>query len=218
MPLHVTVGKTMADSDSGNLTADSFADEGIAVVDLADELQVRKQTIFKVLKRLGIQATRRREMDRGNQYIAVISNVEVDAVRIELSRTARSKQPSLSGSDAVYLNEEFGVFYLMQLEPDHDPGRFKVGFTTDLEGRLRKHRCSAPFIRPLKSWPCRRTWERAAMDCMTIEAEKLHTEVFRAKSLESIGERGDRFFSLMPSLAGESEVVDEDAPIESGAG
>jgi hypothetical protein len=45
------------------------------------------------------------------------------------------------------------VFYLIQLERDYDPGRFKVGFTTELEGRLQKHRCSARFAQCLKSWP-----------------------------------------------------------------
>src|SRR6266446_5299817 len=133
----------------------SSDDQRTAVVDLADELQVRKQTIFKVLKRLGIQPQRRRDVERGNQQIAVISGTEAAAVRDELSRSRESKQ-GLGVDETGYVNEELGVFYLIQLEPDHDPGRFKVGFTTDLEGRLRKHRCSAPFARSLKSWPCRR--------------------------------------------------------------
>jgi hypothetical protein len=88
----------------------------------------------------------------------------------------------------------------MPLEPDLDPHRFKVGFTTDLDDRIRKHRCSAPFVRIEKAWPCRRAWERAAIDCATEGCEQLHTEVFRAKKVADVVARADRFFALMPSL------------------
>jgi hypothetical protein len=47
----------------------------------------------------------------------------------------------------AYVLDEASLFYLLQLEPEHDQGRSKVGFTTELEGRLRKHRCSAPFAK-----------------------------------------------------------------------
>ena len=93
------------------------------------------------------------------------------------------------------------MFYLIQLEPKFDPLRFKAGFTTDLANRLRHHRCSAPFACCVKSWPCHQTWERAAIDCVTKDCEQLHTEVFRAISLDEVVSRGDRFFSLMPSVS-----------------
>jgi hypothetical protein len=96
---------------------------------------------------------------------------------------------------------------LIRLEPNHDPGRFKVGFTTELDGRLQKHRCSAPFAEYMKTWPCRRVWERAAIDSATDSCEKLHTEVFRAASMDSVTARADTFFSVMPSLL--VEVLDE---------
>jgi len=89
---------------------------------------------------------------------------------------------------------------LVQLEPQHDEGRFKVGFTTELEGRLRKHRTSALFARCEKGWPCRRAWERAAIDCVTNGCEQLHTEVFRAVSLADVVRRADEFFSIMPTV------------------
>ena len=42
-------------------------EERIAIIDLADELQVRKQRLFKLVSRLGIRPTQRREASRGNQ-------------------------------------------------------------------------------------------------------------------------------------------------------
>ncbi len=176
----------------------------IAIVELADELQVYKQTVFKAAKRLGINPGRVRDPDRGNQLVATLSQAEAEAVAKEIS-TASST--SGNGSEAV---PGSGVFYIMQLEPEHDVGRIKVGFTTDLEGRLRKHRCSAPFAECVQHWPARRTWERAAIDCITEGLEQLHTEVYRADDLKDVLSRAQGFFDLMPVLGigGEDEEVD----------
>jgi hypothetical protein len=56
-------------------------DERIAVLDLADDLKVRKQRLFKVLKKLGIRPTLRRESARRGQNIATIS--PADAARVK---------------------------------------------------------------------------------------------------------------------------------------
>jgi hypothetical protein len=184
----------------------SMNENRIAIVDLADELQVHKQRIFKLLRRLGIQTSQRREPDRGNQNVATISVADASTIRQEIIKYAANTE---NGSTAV-LSDDSGFFYIIQLEPDHDPGRFKVGFTTDLEGRIQKHRCSAPFAKYLQSWPCRRVWERAAIDCTTSECEQLHTEVFRTASTDSVISKAAAFFSVMPRLPnveGEAEAV-----------
>jgi hypothetical protein len=85
----------------------------------------------------------------------------------------------------------------------------------DLDGRLQKHRCPAPFAEYVSTWPCRRTWERAAIDCSTIGCEQLHTEVFRAGSMAEISARAGSFFAVMPSLAQSAENEDE-APSSQG--
>jgi hypothetical protein len=191
----------------------------IAIVDLADDLQVRKQRIFKVLPRLGIRPTQRREASRGNQNVATVSQAEAAAIRSEIERSLESPSGSnaRSGILAAFSADDVGFFYLIQLEPEHDSGRFKVGFTMDLDGRLQKHRCSAPFARYVASWSCRRVWERAAIDCATMSCDQLHTEVFRAGSVEQVSARAKAFFKMMPSL--ETEVADgEEAEPESTAG
>src|SRR5262245_14332535 len=130
-------------------------DVRIAIVDLADELQVRKQRIFKLLPRLGIRTMQRREPDRGNQNVATVSLEEASAIRQEIAKSAEVVEGSVvqtsGGATSTIFSDDAGFFYLIQLEPDHDPGRFKVGFTTDLDGRLQKHRCSAPFAKYLKT-------------------------------------------------------------------
>lgn len=187
----------MSESAAPQTFDSRLSGDHIAVVDLADELQVRKQTVFKVAKRLGIRTSRRRESTRGNQLIATLTPADAATIREDLSTSPRT-------STSVTGDAEDGVFYVVRLEPDHDPGRLKVGFTTDLEGRLRKHRCSAPFALCVQSWPCRRVWERAAIDCVTSGLEQLHTEVFRCEDLEAVVHRAEQFFSLMPPVAADS--------------
>jgi hypothetical protein len=183
--------------------------ERIAIVDLADDLQVRKQRIFKILPRLGIRPTQRREASRGNQNVATVSPSEAATIRAEIEKASASPSSDGSrlGTTATLAADDVGFFYLIQLEPDHDSGRFKVGFTMDLDGRLQKHRCSAPFAKYVRSWPCKRVWERAAIDCATTHCEQLHTEVFRAASLSQVVEHAESFFSMMPTL---TEDVDDD--------
>jgi hypothetical protein len=188
--------------------SDPSAESRIAIVDLADDLQVRKQRIFKVLRRLGIRPTQRREPSRGNQNVATVSPSEAIAIRAEIAKSSAlpgGQGGSAPGTSAVYYADDVGFFYLIQLEPEHDPGRFKVGFTMDLEGRLQKHRCSAPFSKYLQTWPCRRAWERAAIDCATKDCGQLHSEVFRADQLEHVAARAQAFFAMKPGLELESE-------------
>jgi hypothetical protein len=177
----------------------------VSIAELADELGIYKQSVFKIVNRIGVRTVKRRDPDRGGQQVALVSSSDAAAIREAFASGRRTEQAS---HDALDYSPEVGSFYLIQLEPEHDPGRFKVGFTTDLTGRLRHHRCSAPFARYLKHWPCRRTWERTAIDCTTVQTEQLHTEVFRVASLEDVLARAERFFETMPTL--ESPPGDDD--------
>ena len=106
--------------------------EQIAIVDLADDLQVRKQRIFKILARMGIRSSQRREPSRGNQNVATITRAEAAVVRAEIDKSIGSADGggSRASSGASY-SDDVGFFYLIELEPEHDAGRFKVGFTMD---------------------------------------------------------------------------------------
>jgi hypothetical protein len=181
-------------------------EERMAILELADELQVRKQRIFKLLSGLGIRASQRRDPARGNQNVATASLADASAIRREFARSGDSE----AGVAFSLGSDEVGVFYLIQLEPEHDPGRFKVGFTVEMEGCLQKHRCSAPSARVVQTWPCRRTWERAAVDCATDGCERLRTEVFRTEVLQRVTESGQRFVDVMPRLAASDEDADRE--------
>lgn len=186
-----------------------MSQEMISIIDIARELGKKKQSIFKVLRRLGVTPQKRRDSGSGNQLVAYIS-VE-DSKLVTKAFLGRSERLSTI-SDGTQSNDEFissevGVFYLIQLEPEHDPGRFKVGFAASMPERLRTLRCSAPFATVVKTWQSRRLWEKTAIDCVAVGCEKLHTEVFRTTDLNGVIAKCQQFFDLMP-LAIQTDDVD----------
>lgn len=179
----------------------------ISVIDVAKEVGKAKQTVFKVLKRLGIESQKMRGPDSRGQLIAYITQEESSLVKAEI-QNMRGGESDLSEP----VIPEFGVFYVVQLEPDHDPGRFKVGFASNMAERLRAHRCSAPFSKVLKTWPCRSLWEKTVIDCVCNGCKRLHTEVFRVDSIDKVISKCDAFFSLMPCLQDSNEFSQEPIP------
>jgi hypothetical protein len=171
----------------------------ITVIEGADRLGVRKQTVFKVLKRLGIETRKERHSAHRGQCMAYITVSDFQRVQEELT-ARRNGLPLDSGENTSkdLSPVEFGLFYLIQLEPDHDPFRFKVGFTAYMPERLRHLKCSAPFATILGTWTCKLLWEKTAIECVTAGCEQVHTEVFRSKSLEEIRAKCQRFFDQMP--------------------
>jgi len=168
----------------------------ISVIDLAGQLGVYKQTVFKAIKRLGIKTLKRQQPSRRNQRVSFVT-IDDQRRLIEVIGSADSQADSsaaFSGSD------DLGFFYIIQLEPEHDPGRLKLGFSISVTERLRQHRCSAPFATVIKTWPCRRTWERAAIDCVSANSERLHTEVFRLANIDLAADRAEKFFAIMPII------------------
>lgn len=173
-----------------------MAEEMISVIDIAKNYGKRKQSIFKIIKKLKIETHKENNSNARGQAIAYISKKDEERINDYLSNSSVK-----SADESTTTNFELnGVFYLIQLEPVHDPGRFKVGFATTIEDRIRTHKCSAPLLKLVKTWTCKLLWEKTAIDCVTANCEKIHTEVFRTDSFDTIKEKCDVFFSIMPKL------------------
>lgn len=93
----------------------------------------------------------------------------------------------------------YGFFYLIQLVPEALPNRVKIGYTDNLDNRLKEHQTAAPTAKLLRSWRCKRAWDQAAMDSITkADCHLIMNEVYEGDIAKFI-ERGDQFFSVMPS-------------------
>lgn len=104
--------------------------------------------------------------------------------------------------------QDFGYFYLIQLVPEALPNRIKVGYTDDLDQRLRDHQTAAPTARVIASWPCKRSWDYAAMDSVTrADCRWVLNEVWEGDP-EGFAKRAAAFFANMPTEAQQRQLSD----------
>lgn len=153
--------------------------------------------MFKVIDRLGIEKTFEKSASARGQKVARIP--PQGFAQLQEYFASADCVGEDNGNGRVD-SSTGGVFYLIQLEPERDPLRFKLGFATNIEERLRSHKTAAPFSEVIKTWPCRLLWEKTAIDSISRGCERIHTEIFRGASIEVISERCEQFFALMPSL------------------
>jgi len=167
------------------------ADDFITLKSLSENLGMDRSHARRYVLKCGIRPKKRRTLDSGNQLSLTVSRAEADEV------VRRRTEEGFLGS-AKQADDERGFFYIVQLTPDLKPGRVKLGFALNVGERLGQHRTAAPTAVCLKQWPCRRTWELAAIDCLTQRGcDRVGAEVFDCDDLERMCKRGDDFFGLM---------------------
>ena len=121
--------------------------------DLAKKLGVGidtiRRTVAKLGDDLGIVVQRESHSSR-----AQCLSVE-DADKLITYFEQRDKHvASTTPSEAAGSYSNYGYFYIIQLLPELFPERVKIGYTDNLETRLREHQTAAPTARYLKSWQC----------------------------------------------------------------
>lgn len=164
---------------------------------LAKELGMDNSNLRKYVLKKGINYSMVR--DPASRQIAMAFAFE-DADKL---RSLRTREGFTKTVTPVYVNGEIGDFYVVQLIPEFAPNRLKLGFSNDTVGRLTAHRCSSPTATILKTWDCKRSWERAAMDSATrLACALVANEVYDCDSPERVLERLDAFFNLMPVVRG----------------
>jgi len=175
----------------------------ISVIDLANKLERRKQFLFKVIARLGLETQLLPGSNSRGQLVAHLTDEDASLLENEIRASSQVSSPRAQALvDQTFdaqLTEQ-GVFYFLALEPLHDPLRFKLGFAASLPERLRQLKCSAPLLQVLRTWPCKRLWEKTAIDCVAAGCERVHTEVFRADEVSAALARADAFFAAMPEI------------------
>lgn len=159
---------------------------------LARELRVDRSHFRRYVVRLGITPQRRHTPDSGNKLVVTVTAGEADRIR-----AARREQ----GYDLPdgEVDETVGIFYVVQLVPELDPNRVKLGFADDATNRLAQHRTAAPTAKLLKTWPCKRSWEWTVIDALSTAGCKLIlNEVYECCDLARLLAHSDQFFAMLP--------------------
>lgn len=163
---------------------------------LALELGLDKSGLRKYALKNHFVPVQIRTLESRGQSMLALSSEDAEALR-EL----RQQQGFGPGTGEV-LDTGTGFFYVVQLVPELSPNRLKLGYTNGLDGRLSAHRTAAPTAILLKSWPCQKVWEPAAIASATrVESRPLSNEVFDCDDAGRLVERVDAFFALMPSVS-----------------
>ena len=169
---------------------------------LARELRVDRSHFRRYVVRLGIIPQKRHTTDSGNKLVVTVTAQEADCIR-----AARREQGyDLSSGEP---DEVLGAFYVVQLVPELDPNRVKLGFADDPVARLAQHRTAAPTAKLLKTWPCKRSWEYTVIDALSAAGCKLIlNEVYECCDLARLLSHGDRLFELLPDPRKPIELSD----------
>jgi len=173
----------------------------IGIPDIAKRLGVDGGTVRRFIAREN--ETLQLTLVRGKGEKLLLSRADAD--RLIASYEAR-RGPVAEVDEGSPTDDRFGFFYLIQLVPEALPNRIKIGFADNVERRLNEHKTAAPTAKLLKSWPCKRSWDYAAMASITREGCKLVlNEVFEGE-VQGFIDRGDRFFAMMPAPDSEREL------------
>ncbi len=175
--------------------------ELVGLAEIAARLTVDNRTVRRLIAQesetLGI------EIQRGKGEKVLLS--KDDAERLIASYLAR-RGPQTGTTEDTAKFDRFGYFYLIQLIPEALPKRIKIGFADNVERRLNEHRTAAPTAKLLKAWPCKRSWDYAAMDSITRAGCRLVlNEVFEG-DVDGFLSRAESFFSVMPNPDSQREL------------
>jgi hypothetical protein len=168
------------------------SDEFVSIKALAERLGMDRSHARRYVLKLGYTFHKRRTPDSGGQLTLCVTSAEADQI-------ASQRADKGFFAPTVVAISDVGVFYVIQLVPDLDPKRLKLGFAESLEQRLADHQTAAPTLRVLRTWPCKRPWERTAIDALTrIGCRLVLNEVFECDEPDALLARGDAFFGMLP--------------------
>jgi hypothetical protein len=169
----------------------------VLLKDLARELGLDKSNTRKYVLKAGFSFLKVRTPEGRGQLTLALAVEDAETIR-EL----RQSQGYVIGKHPgkIITDNGDGFFYIIQLVPELEANRVKLGFATDVDSRLQSHRTAAPTAQLVKAWPCKRSWEPTAITSLTREdCELLSGEVFRVGNLDLLIERGNAFFAIMPT-------------------
>ena len=131
---------------------------------------------------------------------ATLATVAVARAGVAMERAGAGAGAGRGAGAVAVATGRPGRFYIIQLVPDIKPERVKLGYSDNIEKRLKTHRTTAPTAKLLKSYPCKRTWEPVVIGLVTHGCQDVGGEVFDCDSLCAIVERCNGVFRLMPTI------------------
>ena len=173
-------------------------DRYTSFIEIAKRLNVVTDTIRRSVKKykdqLNLQPKKMRTADSKGALVDCLSFEDAEILIDFYERRGENSEIFEENSF-----QRYGVFYMIQLIPEFDSNRIKIGFTENINKRLIELQISSPTAKLIRTWPCKRSWDYAAMDSITRKDCKLVMNEVYEGNVEGFIERGDDFFSMMPN-------------------
>src|SRR5260221_4503565 len=131
-----------------------MSEEYVLLSTLAQEWSIDKSTARKYVKHHGYDFMRVRGDDRTHQAVLALKTEDA-----ELIREVRSHEGYSNGNGSRPVENGVGVLYVVQIMPDADSSRIKLGYASDANRRLASYRTVSPSATIVKTGPCRASWE-----------------------------------------------------------
>ena len=175
--------------------------ELLGLGEIAKRMNVEISTVRRLLARegdaLGIKTI------RGKGLKLFLSSEDAETL---IANYEARRGPIEGTTEEAATFDRYGFFYFIQLVPEAVPNRAKIGFADNVDRRLTEHHTAAPTATVLKAWPCKRSWDYAAMDSITRDGCKLVLNEVYEGDISKFIERGDSFFAVMPNPDNEKEL------------
>lgn len=174
---------------------------GVSIVllkDLANEFGLDRSNMRRYAIKNGFEPLKVRTSGSRGQLTLALSLEDAEAIR-QLRQSQGYTTRERVGKPIR--DNGIGWFYIIQLVPELEAGRVKLGFTKDINSRMNAHKTVAPTAKLLWGKSCNRNWELAAIASITREGcHPLSDEVFIADNLDTLIKRSEEFFAILPSL------------------
>lgn len=80
-----------------------------------------------------------------------------------------------------------GFFYMIQLIPEIDPNRIKLGFSKCLSNRILQHKCTCPNAKIIKKWKCKKDNEVPVINEVSKNnCNRLYTDINNKKTITEV--------------------------------
>ena len=173
--------------------------------EIADELGVSIDTIRRNVRNqknaLNLEPQKQKTPSSKGALVACLTSDDAE----KLIRFYKSRGSSKSDIDN---NRNYGYFYIIQLIPEFQPDRVKIGFADDVNKRFKEHQTASPTAKLLGYWPCKRAWDQAAMDSISRTGCRLVLNEVYEGDIEEFIKRAEQFFEIMPDPTTEIELSD----------
>lgn len=168
----------------------------VTLKEISDRIGLDRSNTRKWLKAQGFDFVQVRDLDSRQLVNALTIEDAERAVTLRLERGFDCQRSA--AATVLVANEGVGYFYAMRLMPDVAPNRIKLGFASTLQTRLDAHRTTCPRLEVVKTWPCQKVYEPAAIAAAVNGTSDLYGgEVYDVKSVDALVERLDLFFGLL---------------------